>query len=224
MRKQFMIMSIGFGMACLSGCLQLLPDAGPQPLRMDLSPVLTTPQVENTKLGSLKLILPTAPDSLDSLRISIIRSNEGITVADYLAGVEWRERLPVLVQQRLLEALSPTGCFTALGLQADKFNADYILQIHIHHFEIEQKQEVFTAHLEITATLLRRQHDTLIQQKTFHLYQPVLTPSLAGFLQALDTGFQNVQRDFIRWLAALSVISMHKSKVPLSTSQSKSRG
>jgi ABC-type uncharacterized transport system auxiliary subunit len=185
----------------LAGCVKLLPDAAPAPLRVDLTPLAYPASTAQTKAGAIKIYLPTCSETLDSFRIGISSRDNAITIFDYLADVEWKDRLPMLVQNRITQLVERSGYFQAVGTQNEKFNAAYLLQTYIHRFEISQQDNITYACIEVVGTLIRRYDHTVLQQKAFNIQVPLTRgASLNAFLKALDAAFKQFQAAYIEWI------------------------
>ncbi len=123
-------------------------------------------------------------------------------MSHYLAGVEWKDRLPELVQQCLFQLLYQSHIFEAVGLENARFQADHLLQTYVHHFDIMQHNNQIIAKIQMTMTVIDRKNHNILKQKTFCVEEPVIQHSLHGFLKGLDTAFQHLQKDFMMWLNA----------------------
>ncbi len=186
----------------LTGCVNLLPDPGSAPLRLDLKPIdlPEASKISAEKPAFLKINIPTSNESLDSLKINVTRNENEIIVADHLANVEWKDHLPLLVQQKMLQLIQGTGRFQTLGLQTEKFKATHLLQLHIQHFGMVLKDQEDHAYIEIMATIILQMDHKPLHQKTFKIHTPALENSLTGFLKTLDKGFQDFQQEFAKWI------------------------
>ncbi|HXC56055.1 MAG TPA: ABC-type transport auxiliary lipoprotein family protein, partial [Rhizomicrobium sp.] len=60
----------------------------------------------------MSIVLPDAPDSLDSARIALVQPNNQL---DYYANSSWQDRLPFLVQSTLIDAFESSGRIASVG-------------------------------------------------------------------------------------------------------------
>src|SRR5690606_23885591 len=104
------------------GCAAL-PGMGPKPLDTF---ELTAPETLSSgrKLPRRQVLIaePVALKALDSSNI-VIRSSA--TSVEYLAGAQWSDRLPKIVQARLAEAFQSTGRLGGVGLPGQGLAVDY---------------------------------------------------------------------------------------------------
>ena len=61
----------------------------------------------------LSIVLPDAPDSLDTTRIVLEHANHTM---DYYADATWPDRLSLLVQSALLDAFQASNRISAVGM------------------------------------------------------------------------------------------------------------
>jgi cholesterol transport system auxiliary component len=81
---------------------------------------------------SLAIAKPDAPQSLDGVRIALARNS---TEFDYYANAVWSDRLPELIQTRLLAGFEATGRIDVVERSEDMVHADYKLLTDIRDFE-----------------------------------------------------------------------------------------
>ncbi len=114
----------------LGGCSVLFPPSAPQLYTL-------TPRIGNTRSGplvhdQLVVVVPVAPESLDTERIALTRN--GI-VLDYFAGSAWTDRAPALLQGLMVDALQNSGRIVAVGRGSSDLNPDYLLETELRDFE-----------------------------------------------------------------------------------------
>jgi cholesterol transport system auxiliary component len=80
----------------------------------------------------LVVATPVAAASLDTERIALERAPN---IMDYYASSQWPDRLPVLIQSLLVEALEKSGKIRAVGRETEGIRADYVLESEIRDFE-----------------------------------------------------------------------------------------
>jgi cholesterol transport system auxiliary component len=114
----------------LAGC-SLLPDP-PASQIYRLSPTSDDPPDGRLLHSQLVVDLPTAPRSLDTDRIALMR---GRTEFDYYADSTWTDRLPALLQNRLVEAFESNGSIADVVREPDTLGAGFLLETDILEFE-----------------------------------------------------------------------------------------
>jgi cholesterol transport system auxiliary component len=90
------------------------------------------PQTSSKVSWSLAIVKPDAPESLDTNRIALTRSD---TEFDYYANAVWTDHLPDMIQTRLLSAFEASGRIGIVTREENGFHADYKLLTEIRDFE-----------------------------------------------------------------------------------------
>ena len=88
---------------------------------------------------------PSAVRALESDRILI---KDGVRVS-YYKGAAWSDRLPRLLQARMVEAFQNAGLVSAVGSRADRLDADYELATQVQSFQVEINQGRAEAHASL---------------------------------------------------------------------------
>ena len=185
-----------------SGCISLLPNPGPRPKQMVLSPELKTHQSSffstNAKKQSIAVSRPTAGSRNESNRISISHISDGILVTDHLAGVTFHDDLPELVQSDLIRFLQEQGKqdqnqVLAVGMTTHSFYRSHVLETHINDFEIHiDADKRITATVSMTATLLQSKGRKAIWQGMFTSTKPIKAHNLVAFKAGLESAYTDV--------------------------------
>jgi cholesterol transport system auxiliary component len=110
----------------LAGC------SGSTPQTFDLSAAIASPQRQTG--AQLAVREPSASLDLDSQRILVRTGPE--TVA-YLSGAQWSDRLPALVQNRLVQTFQDAKMLRSVSAASVGLAADYSLQLDIRAFELD---------------------------------------------------------------------------------------
>lgn len=116
---------LGIFLIGMAGCA-----AAPPVATYDLNPV--EPNLPaRAPHGELAIAMPTAISVIDSPRI-VVRTSAGL---EYLKGVEWSRRLPVLLQKRLIESFERSHRLASVG--GSGLAAKYTLVTDIRRFEVD---------------------------------------------------------------------------------------
>ena len=99
-----------------------------------LRPATTPPADAPVAQWQLAVALPDAPESLDTDRIALIRTQ---SVMDYYANSTWMDHTTQLVQSLLVEAFEKSGKINAVARETEGLRSDYILQTDIRDFEAQ---------------------------------------------------------------------------------------
>jgi len=96
--------------------------------------------------------IPVASADLDTTRIALTRSPG---VIEYFAKGAWADNAPILLQDKLIESFEASGAIVAVGRDAIGLKPDYVLQSELRDFQAEFAGSTPTAHLRLTAKLIR---------------------------------------------------------------------
>ena len=128
--RRFLLIA-GTCAVALSACSGIVGPPEPPPLyvlRPPVPPAGGGPRVD----WQLSIVLPDAPDSLDTNRIVLQHPNGTM---DYYADASWPDRLSLLVQSALIDAFEASNRISAVGRDTDGLKSDYLLQTDIRDFE-----------------------------------------------------------------------------------------
>ena len=146
-----------------------------------------------TGRGQLAVLLPDAILPADSDRI-VVRTNPQ-SVA-YLTGAQWADKLPSLVQSRLIESFQNAHLLRAGGRPG--MLADFSLQTGIRRFELDAGRG--EAVVEISAQILG-QSGIIIAGRLFSGTVPVASSDPSTVAAALDAALTQVMRGIVMWTA-----------------------
>ena len=173
----------------LSGC-----GTGPAPDTYDLSSLKTTVSAPARKRQVL-VPEPTAVKALDSDRIVIRLGGAEI---QYLAGAQWADRLPRLVQARLVNALENTGKLSGVGKPGQGLAIDDQIVSDIRAFEVVTNGSS-VARVEISVKILNDRNGTIRAQQTFHA-EAAAGSGNPAFVRGMDAAFASVTADIVSWV------------------------
>jgi cholesterol transport system auxiliary component len=192
----------GFERACGSGralgllvALGLSACASAPPQTFDLS---DPPVHRGGRTSPRQLVVsePVTSAAFDSDRI-VVRPHANQIA--YLSGVQWSDRLPTLVQTRLIEALESAQIVRSVGRPSERLAADVTLECEIRAFEVDVESNAAT--VELSVKLVSPQTGRLIAANVFSAHAPVTGTAGAVASSALDTAFSDVQRQIVGWAA-----------------------
>ncbi|MGH6847228.1 MAG: ABC-type transport auxiliary lipoprotein family protein, partial [Methylocella sp.] len=143
--------------------------------------------------GQLAVLLPDATLPADSDRI-VVRTNPQ-SVA-YLAGAQWADKLPSLIQSRLIESFQNAHLMRAVGRPG--MRADFSLQTGIRRFEFDPARG--EAKVEISAQILG-QSGRIIAGRLFSGTVPVASADSSAVASALDAALRQIMREIVIWTA-----------------------
>jgi cholesterol transport system auxiliary component len=169
---------------------------GPAPSTFDL----TAPRQGLRQTGNNRSVIvvaePTAVFALDSERIVIRTSGGELT---YLPKAQWSDRLPRLVQTRLIQTFENAGR-VGVGRPVDKLSGAYQLVLDIRAFEVREASR--DAFVEIAGKLVRGGAGSVAGARLFSASTAVSAIEGAGVAQALDQSLARVMADITAWVSS----------------------
>lgn len=138
---------------------------------------------------------PTALKALDSEQVVIRLS--GVEI-QYLSKARWGDRLPALVQAKLVEAFENTGLLGGVGKPGQGLAIDYQVVTDIRAFQIETNGGT-SANVEISVKILNDRNGTVRAQQVFRATAPVQGSGNREYVAALDRAFAQVSAEIVGW-------------------------
>jgi cholesterol transport system auxiliary component len=161
---------------------------------------LTAPtDIKTLKPGRAQIVvsLPTALQALDSERILLRPRGAQVT---YIAGAQWADRLPQLLQARLIQTFENAHRIGTVGRPEDKLVADVNLAIEIRNFEIDLSNGT-NAVVSVSARMVSEQGGKIVAANIFTASIPAGGTDGAHASAALDQAMQRVLADIVVWTA-----------------------
>jgi cholesterol transport system auxiliary component len=143
--------------------------------------------------GQLAVLLPDATLPADSDRI-VVRTNP-LSVA-YLSGAQWADKLPSLIQSRLIESFQNAHLLRAVGRPG--MLADFSLQTTIRRFELDAARG--DAVVEISAQIVGPS-GRIVGGRIFAANVAAAPSDPAVVASALDAALAKVMREIVIWTA-----------------------
>lgn len=189
------LLALGLLAAGLSGCA-----LRPAPDTFDLSaqPVVTF----NTQKALRSQLLVPTPSAIQVLNNRGIVVRLGGAELRYLAGAQWSDQLPVVIQAQLVAGLENTGLFSGVGMPGQGLAIDYQVVVEVREFAIDAAGPG-SANVELSVKLLDDRTGVVRAQKLFKASVPVSAAASSNVLVgALDDAFSKVQSEIVSWIAA----------------------
>ncbi|MBY5915519.1 ABC transporter [Rhizobium leguminosarum] len=146
------------------------------------------------KSRQILIASPTALRSLDSEQIVIRVSPSEI---QYLSKAQWGDKLPRIVQSKLVEAFENSGKLGGVGMPGQGLAIDYQIVTDIRSFEIDASNGN-QAVVEISAKILNDRNGSVRTQKVFRAMAPAGGDN-DGFVKGLDRAFSTVASEIVSW-------------------------
>jgi cholesterol transport system auxiliary component len=178
-------------LAGLSGCL------GGGKAKDDTFALSAMPEIAGPAARNKQILVPepAALKALDSEQIVIRVTPSEI---QYLAQARWSDRLPKMVQAKLVEAYENSGKLGGVGKPGEGLAIDFQIVSDIRAFQIETSGGDH-AHVEISVKVLNDRNGSVKAQHVFSAEAPVSGAGNPAFIAALDAAFAKVTADIVGW-------------------------
>jgi cholesterol transport system auxiliary component len=155
------------------------------------------PEIAGPKAHRTQILIPepAALKALDSEQVVIRVSQSEI---QYLSKARWGDRLPKMVQAKLIEAYENSGTLGGVGEPGQGLAIDFQVVTDIRAFQIETTGGDH-AHVEISVKILNDRNGEVRAQRVFSAIAPVNGAGNPAFIAALDAAFGKVTADMVGW-------------------------
>lgn len=160
---------------------------------------LTAPhpaRVARAARGQLVIPEPTAIAVLDSERIVVRPAPDEIAT---LADAQWMDRLPKLLQARLVTTFENARRLRAVGRPGDRITADYELVTDVRAFQLSVSSGA-EAQVEIAAKIVAARSGRIVAARVFRAVVPSDSTQAPGAVRAIDEAFGEVAVHLVRWV------------------------
>ncbi|MES2906411.1 MAG: ABC-type transport auxiliary lipoprotein family protein [Pseudomonadota bacterium] len=140
---------------------------------------------------------PSALRWLDSDRL-VVKPNDA--EINYFGEVQWSDRLPRLVQARLIETLERSGGFRSVAKPGSGIDPDYELLADIRHFEILAGEQP-KVQISISVKMVPTKSGRTIKQRLFEITAPAAATDATSASVALNNALGEVLKDIAVWAA-----------------------
>jgi cholesterol transport system auxiliary component len=144
----------------------------------------------------INVTMPTALQALDTERVVV---QPAASEVNYLGDAQWSDRLPRLMQARMIEALENGAGFRTARAN-DRLNADYQLATDVRAFGINIASAP-QAVVEISARIVQERTGRIVASKVFTARTNANAATGAGAMAALNDAFGLVLVDLVQWTA-----------------------
>ncbi|MCJ2067160.1 ABC-type transport auxiliary lipoprotein family protein [Methylobacterium sp. J-088] len=175
--------------ALLGGC-----GGGAAPLTFDLAalPAAGRPVAAGR---SIAVSEPVGIQPFEADRI-IVRESGGSLA--FLGGGQWADRLPRLIQSRIIQSLENSGRLRSVSRPGDKIVADYQLVSEIRAFDVQSVTG--EAVVDLALKLVADGTGKVTAARIFVARVPVAKIDAGNGARALDQALTTVLADVVRWV------------------------
>jgi cholesterol transport system auxiliary component len=179
--------------AFVGGCSGGIGGKSPPPT-YELNAAQEFPRRVGSIRGQLIVTEPTALALLDTDRI-MVRLANGQT--EQLANAQWEDRLPKLLQARIVQSFENGKRLRAVGKPGDKLTADYQLISDVRAFQISADSG--TADIEIAAKIVNDRAGRIRAARVFKVSVPAESTEGAAAIAALNEAFNRAVVQLVLW-------------------------
>ncbi|WP_183509849.1 ABC-type transport auxiliary lipoprotein family protein [Methylobacterium brachythecii] len=173
----------------LAGC-----GGGATPLTFDLAAA-----PGNARAGgasrSIVVAEPIGLQTLEADRILVRESNGSLS---FLGGGQWSDRLPRLIQTRIIQSLENSGRLRSVTRPGDKVVSDYQLVSEIREFDIAAGSR--EAVVDISVKVIAEGSGRVANARVFSARVPVSAVDAGNAAAGLDAALGRVLVDIVRWV------------------------
>lgn len=138
---------------------------------------------------------PTAVYALETNRLMVRPAPDQVS---YYKDVAWSDRLPRLVQARMIESFQNSGAVKAVSGTTGQFG----LATELRAFQVDVSSGRAAAEVDIFAKLTNTTSGHVIATRGFSARVPATTDKAEDVIAALNQAFTEVQQDMITWVTA----------------------
>ena len=184
---------------CLSGCVSLLLGTKNTPPRFALEPLNYTPSGAEVITGRL---------IIDDIRTEAVFDTALIARApsaqryEYFENAEWADRVPRLFSNFMERSFENVASDLVIGDRTKLLVGDYILQIDVRSFHIDQSEETSNASIAYYARFLDNRNN-VIAARLFEAQSPVILKGMEGNVRAFNKASFMAGEDTLNWVFSL---------------------
>jgi cholesterol transport system auxiliary component len=182
----------------LGGCAMALGGGSAAPTTYDL--IAPRSFAAGARSAPYQLVVrePIAVHALDTDRIMV---RPGVSQVSYYKGAVWSDRLPHLVQVRMIETLQNAGAARAVLNSNDQASGDFYLATEIRAFQIDTANGPAAADVDLFAKLIDGNSEKVVAQKGFNARVPAPNDTPQAAVAALNQALTQVLQDTSSWVA-----------------------
>jgi cholesterol transport system auxiliary component len=148
---------------------------------------------------NLQLIVP-EPTSLRWLDTDKLTVKPNAAEINYMGEAQWSDRLPRLLQARLIETLERSGRFRAVTRPGSGIDPDYQVLIEIRDFEaiVAEPSEVY---INLSVKLVPARSGRTAAERVFEARAPLSSVDAPSVAAALNVALGQVLQEIAQWAA-----------------------
>lgn len=159
---------------------------------------LAAPEGIGPTSGTQLQILVPEPNALKSLDTERIAARPSDIEYAYLPKAVWTDRLPKLLQSRLMETLQNTGRVRAVGVPGQGLLIDYQIVMDVRAFEIAGNEAV----VSFNVNLMNDRNGRVRATRIVDARAPVAGGTNGDFVAALNVAMNEAFSEIASWVLA----------------------
>lgn len=181
----------------LAGCSVLPKSAPVEVFLLPSTPPLPATQTPSTSIpASLRVTRPAAGPMLAGQRMIV--QPEGDLIS-YYKGAQWSEPAPLLLRNRLLDALRGDGRIATLSSDDRILQADFELDGDLRAFQSVYREGQVQVLLRLDLRLVRPATQRIVASRRFELSQPATDHDLPAVVRAFGTASDRLALQVVDW-------------------------
>ena len=150
--------------------------------------------------GAARALVVAEPIALQPLEADRIIVREPGGALSFLGGGQWADRLPRLIQSRIIQSLENSGGLRSVTRPGDKVVSDYQLVSELREFDIAAGSG--EAVVDLSAKVVSESTGKVVNGRIFTARVPVTKVDAASAAAGLDAALGRVLADLVRWVKA----------------------
>ena len=161
---------------------------------------LTAPTSFSSNLGQTRAqILVSMPTALKSLDSEMIVVRPGGAELTYFGDAQWSDRLPRMVQEKLIQTFENSGHVRSVAKPGDGVVVDYKIATSIRAFELVAEGQD-TAVVSLSVKIINDRNGRVRASRLFRATAPASLASPAKAVSALDQASDVVLSEILAWV------------------------
>lgn len=180
----------------LTGCVSLLPETAPPAPRYQLTAIAPA-EVSNSARVSWSLMVdePHSNHTIDTVRIPVATAPGKI---EFLAGAEWADRAPRLVQSAIIESFENSGRILGVGDNSTLATSDFKLRTELRRVQLNVYSAEPRVEISVYARLINHDGD-IVAGRRFDRTQSADKASPEQVANAMNAAFLSLFDDITGW-------------------------
>lgn len=160
---------------------------------------LASSEAGRVRRVSSRTVVITEPEAVQTYDTEHVVVREA-GVLSYLPDSQWSDRLPALIQTRLLQTFE-NASFANIGRPDDQLSVDVTLATEIRAFEIDVTSDQFAV-VTLSAKLVNERRGSIFASSIFTARVPAPSSLPPAAINSLNAALQDVSLQILAWAAA----------------------